>query len=144
MISDKFELRHPAKNKTGNTKQVTIKLDSSLFIQLPELQTAYFMGSRKIPASPHDTLTVATSKRIGMEVIFKDFVIKPLPLKTQPKASINQIPLQETCPFDLPALPQVNILHVYYLYVDCNKLTLILYAIYMPKNVPARKTDFTE
>ncbi len=45
---------------------------------------------KKIPASPHDTITIATSSRIGMQVIFKGLVFKPVLLKRQPKTSIIQ------------------------------------------------------
>lgn len=45
----------------------------------------------KIPASPRDTLTVATSSRIGMQVIFDGLVFEPVLLKSQPKTSLDQI-----------------------------------------------------
>ena len=46
----------------------------------------------KIPASPHDTITVATSSHIGVQVIFKGLVFQPVPLRAQPKASLVQDP----------------------------------------------------
>lgn len=47
-----------------------------------------FAGNKKIPVSPRDTLTVATGKRIGIQVLFKGFVMDPIPLLPKPKASI--------------------------------------------------------
>jgi hypothetical protein len=47
-------------------------------------------NGKKIPASPHDTLTVATSSRIGMQVIFQGLVFEPVLLKPKPKASLVQ------------------------------------------------------
>ena len=44
----------------------------------------------KIPAYPRDTITVATSSRIGMQVIFNGLVFQPVPLRDQPKASLKQ------------------------------------------------------
>lgn len=46
---------------------------------------------KNIPASPHDTLTIATSSRIGMQVIFNNLVFEPVLLKSQPKASLDQV-----------------------------------------------------
>jgi transposase len=63
----------------------------------------------KIPASPHDTVTVASSKRIGMQVLFKGFVIKPEPLKTQPKESIAQGYPLDNAAVDLKDRPQVKL-----------------------------------
>lgn len=44
----------------------------------------------KMPASPHDIVTVATSPYIGLQVIFKGLVMEPVLLKTQPKGSVLQ------------------------------------------------------
>jgi len=59
-------------------------------------------AGKKIPASPHDTLTVTTSPRIGMQVIFKGFVMHPILLKTPPKSSL----LQNTSSCNIPAPSQ--------------------------------------
>lgn len=48
----------------------------------------------KIPASPHDTLTVATSSHIGMQVIFKGLVFQPCPLK--PASESSSVPNQSS------------------------------------------------
>lgn len=82
------------------TKQVTRKLDLGLSFSFggQKYRLPVYVNSKKVPASPHDTITVATSKHIGMQVLFKGFVIKPEPLKTQPKESIVQIPSQLNSP----------------------------------------------
>ena len=74
----------------------TRKLDGGLTFSFnnQKYRLPIFAGEKKIPVSPHDTLTVITSKHIGIQVLFKGFVIKPEPLITQPKASIVQIPQQ--------------------------------------------------
>lgn len=78
------------------SKQVTRKLDSGLSFSFggQKYRLPVYVNSKKVPASPHDTITVATSKHIGMRVLFKGFVIKPEPLKTQPRESIVQMPPQ--------------------------------------------------
>ena len=83
-------------------KHVTRKLDSGLAFSLDnrKYRLPAQVGNKKIPASPHDTITVATSRRIGMQVLYKGFVLTPEPLKTQPKASIEQ-----KAPQDKPATP---------------------------------------
>jgi transposase len=77
-------------------KHETRKLDSGLAFsfQGQKYRLPVYADNNKIPASPHDTLTVASSKRIGVQVLYKGFVIKPEPLKTQPKESIVQMPQQ--------------------------------------------------
>ena len=67
-----------------------------------------FSNKMKVPASPHDTLTVITSKRIGMQVLYKGLVITPEPLITQPKASIIQSPAQLNVPTDKSFSSQLN------------------------------------
>lgn len=49
----------------------------------------------KIPASPHDTLTVATSSHIGMQVIFKGLIFQPSPLK--PASTPSLVPIKSSC-----------------------------------------------
>lgn len=49
------------------------------------------VNGMKIPASPHDTLTVATSRHIGIQVIFKGLSFSPELLVKQPKSSINPV-----------------------------------------------------
>jgi transposase len=63
-------------------------------------------GKNKVPASPHDTLTVATSKHIGIQVLYKGLVLKPELLKTQPKESIAQKPQQQDSLKSFPAQTQ--------------------------------------
>lgn len=43
----------------------------------------------KIPASPHDKLTVATSQHVGMQAIYKDLVLVSEQLLTQPSVNIT-------------------------------------------------------
>lgn len=70
------------------------KLDSGLSFsfhgQKFVLPTA--ANGERIPASPHDTLAVATSKNIGIQVVFKGLVFEPVLL--QPKQKVN--PIRET------------------------------------------------
>jgi transposase len=89
-------------------KQETRKLDSGLAFafQGQKYRLPACVNGIKIPASPHDTVTVASSKRIGMQVLFKGFVIKPEPLKTQPKESIVQTPQQDNAVKGLQDQPQ--------------------------------------
>ena len=92
------------------TKQITRKLDSGLSFSFggQKYRLPVYVNNKKVPASPHDTITVATSKHIGMRVLFKGFVIKPEPLKTQPRESIIQLPPQLKFPSTLPTQPQVK------------------------------------
>ena len=78
------------------SKQVTRKLDSGLSFSFEgqKYRLPVYVNSKRVPASPHDTITVAISKHIGIQVLLKGFVIKPEPLKTQPKESIVQMPPQ--------------------------------------------------
>ncbi|WP_242824960.1 ISNCY family transposase [Dehalobacter sp. DCA] len=71
----------------------TRKLDSGLSFSYrgQKYRLPISKDNKEIPASPHDTITVATSKHIGMQVLFKGLVIKPEPLNTQPKESIIHI-----------------------------------------------------
>jgi transposase len=64
-------------------KHETRKLDSGLTFsfQGQKYRLPIDVDNKKVPASPHDTLTVASSKRIGMQVLFKGFVINPNCLK---------------------------------------------------------------
>lgn len=90
------------------SKQVTRKLDSGLSFSFEGQKYCLplYVNSKKIPASHHDTITVATSKHIGMQVLFKGFVIKPKLLKTQPKESIIQMTPQPKSQSKQPSLPQ--------------------------------------
>jgi len=91
-------------------KHETRKLNSGLSFSFEgqKYRLPIYVDNKKVPASPHDTLTVATSKRIGMQVLFKGFLIKPEPLKTQPKESIVQIPQNDNSSQSLPAQPQIR------------------------------------
>jgi hypothetical protein len=86
----------------------TRKLDSVLTFsfQGQKYRLPIYADNKKVPASPHDTITVVSSKCIGVQVLFKGFVIKPEPLKTQPKESIVQIPQQDNAGRSLPDQPQ--------------------------------------
>ncbi|HHV42061.1 MAG TPA: ISNCY family transposase [Clostridiaceae bacterium] len=85
-------------------KHETRKLDSGLSFSFKgqKYRLPIYVGNKKVPASPHDTLTVATSRHIGMQVIYKGFVLSPEPLKTKPKDSIVQMPQQNNCSKSLP------------------------------------------
>jgi len=93
-------------------KHHTRKLDSGLTFSFEgqKYRLPTQVGNKKVPASPHDTLTVATSnsKHIGMQVLFKGLVLKPELLKTQPKESILHLPEQDNCSKDLPVQPKVR------------------------------------
>jgi hypothetical protein len=86
-------------------KHVIRKLDSGLSFSFDnhKYRLPVQVGNIKVPASPHDTITVATSKHIGMQVLYKGLVLKPELLKTQPKESIVQIPQQDNSWNSLPA-----------------------------------------
>lgn len=73
-------------------KQTPRKLDAGLAFSFGgrRYTLPIALEGKKIPASPHDTITVATSSRIGMQVIFNGLVFQPVPLRTQPKASLVQ------------------------------------------------------
>ena len=85
-------------------RQETRKLDSGLSFSFKgqKYRLPLFVHHKKVPASPHDTITVATSNRIGMQVLHNGFVFEPELLKTQPKESILQVPKQGN---SLKALP---------------------------------------
>jgi len=89
------------------SKQVTRKLDSGLSFSFEgqKYRLPVYANNKKVPASPHETITVATSKHIEMRVLFQGFVIKPEPLKTQPKESIVQISPQLNSPSTPPTQP---------------------------------------
>jgi len=78
-------------------KHKTRKLDSGLSFSFEgqKYRLPLYVDKQKVPASPHDTVTVATSKRIGIQVLFKGFVIKHEPLKNQPRESILQMPQED-------------------------------------------------
>ncbi|MGI6449705.1 MAG: ISNCY family transposase [Desulfitobacteriia bacterium] len=90
------------------SKQVTRKLDSGLSFSFEgqKYRLPVYVNSKRVPASPHDTITVAISKHIGIQVLLKGFVIKPEPLKTQPKESIVQMPPQLKSQCKQPLQPQ--------------------------------------
>jgi transposase len=89
-------------------KHETRKLDSGLAFsfQGQKYRLPMSVDNKTVPASPHDTLTVASSERIGIQVLFKGLVIKPEPLKTQPKESIVQMPRQDNTRKSVPDQPQ--------------------------------------
>jgi hypothetical protein len=89
-------------------KQETRKLDSGLTFSFygQKYRLPAFVGDKKVPASPRDTLTVASSRHIGVQVLFKGCVVKPEPLKTQPKESIVQMPKQDNAVTGLQDKPQ--------------------------------------
>ncbi|MGS0763772.1 ISNCY family transposase [Syntrophomonas curvata] len=91
-------------------KHVTRKIDSGLSFSFEnhKYRLPAKVENIKVPASPHDTITVATSKHIGMQVLYKGLVIKPELLKTQPKESIVQIPQQDNSLNSLPAQPKIK------------------------------------
>jgi len=91
-------------------RQETRKLDSGLSFSFngQKYRLPLMSGNKKVPASAHDTITVATSNRIGMQVLYKGFVLPPELLKTQPKESIVQITLPDNCVEALPAQPQIR------------------------------------
>ena len=89
-------------------KHETRKLDSGLSFSFKnqKYRLPVNVGNNKVPAYPHDTITVATSKYIGVQVLYKGLVIKPEPLKTNPKESIAQKPQQQDSLKGLPVQPQ--------------------------------------
>lgn len=91
-------------------KHETRKLDSGLSFSFEgqRYRLPIYVNNKKVPASPHDTITVATSKRIGIQVLFRDFVIKPEPLKTQPKDSMTRMPQERNSLKDPLPQPQIK------------------------------------
>jgi transposase len=91
-------------------KHTIRKLDSGLSFSFEgqKYRLPIYVDNKKVPASPHDTLTVATSKRIGIQVLFKGLVIKPEPLKTQPRESIVQMPQEDNLLNVVPVQTQVR------------------------------------
>jgi len=89
-------------------KHETRMLDSGLSFSFKgqKYRLPIYVGKNKVPASPHDTLTVATSKHIGMQVLYKGFVLEPEPIKTQPKESIVQTPQHDNWLQLPPCQPQ--------------------------------------
>lgn len=51
-------------------------------------------NSEIVPASPHDTITVITSKYVGIQVLFNGLVLSPEQLLTRPKSSIARVDLK--------------------------------------------------
>jgi transposase InsO family protein len=91
-------------------KHKTRKLDSGLSFSFEgqKYRLPIYVDNKKVPASPHDTLTVATSKRIGIQVLFKGLVIKPEPLKTRPRESILQMPHEDNLLNVVPVQTQIR------------------------------------
>lgn len=85
-------------------KHETRKLNSGLGFSFggQKYRLPVYVDNNKVPASPHDTITVATSNHIGMQVLYKGFVLDPELLKTQPKESIVQVPQQDNSLKSLP------------------------------------------
>jgi transposase len=74
-------------------KHETRKLDSGLCFSFKghKYQLPVYVDDKEIPASPHDTLTVVTSKHVGMQVFYKGLFIKPELFISQPKESAEQL-----------------------------------------------------
>ena len=66
-------------------KHYTRKLDSGLSFSFEgqKYRLPFHADNKRISASPHETLTVASSKYIGVQILFNGSVIKPELLKTQ-------------------------------------------------------------
>lgn len=92
------------------SRHETRKLDSGFSFSFgrQKYRLPVYVDNIKVPAFPHDTITVATSKYIGMQVLYKGFVIKPEPLKFKPKVSIVQMTQQDNSTQGLPAQPQIK------------------------------------
>lgn len=91
-------------------KHKTRKLDSGLSFSYDgqKYRLPIYVDNKKVPASPYDTITVATSKHVGMQVLYKGFVLKPELLKTQPKDSIGQMALQDNSLKTISAQPPIK------------------------------------
>lgn len=86
------------------------KLDSGLSFSFygRKYRLPLMWGNKKVPASAHDTITVATSKHIGMQVLYQDLILQPVLLQTQPKQSTVPIVHQDNRVTGLPAQPQTK------------------------------------
>jgi len=71
-------------------KHETRKLDSGLSFSYKgqKYRLSLFANKQRSLASPHDTLTIVTSRHVGMKLLFRGLILDPEPLKTQPKESI--------------------------------------------------------
>lgn len=100
----------PTTMKLIFARHETRKLDGGLTFSFDnqKYRLPVLAGEKKIPVSPHDTLTVVTSKHVGIQVLYKGFVIKPEPLITQPKASIIQVPQKIKTPEQAPQTKPKN------------------------------------
>ncbi|MGI6449417.1 MAG: ISNCY family transposase [Desulfitobacteriia bacterium] len=60
------------------SKQVTRKLDSGLSFSFEgqKYRLPVYVNSKRVPASPHDTITVAISKHIGIQVMFLSWYLR--------------------------------------------------------------------
>ncbi|HAL74476.1 MAG TPA: ISNCY family transposase [Clostridiales bacterium] len=76
-------------------RHTTRKLDSGLSFSFnnQKFTLPANANGERIPAMPHDTLVVATSKNIGIQVVFKGLVFKPVLL--QPKQKVHATPKPE-------------------------------------------------
>ena len=85
------------------------KLDSGLSFSFEgnKYRMPFYTSGQKVFASPRDIITVATSKHIGIQVLFKDLVIEPEQLITQTKICDSQIPDEKSLSkTEQPAKPQ--------------------------------------
>lgn len=91
-------------------RHLTRKLDAGLAFSYEgqKYRLPIYAGNTKVPASPHDTVTVATSKSIGIQVLFNGLVIKPEPLMTRPKAATAVTVQQDHSQKNLPDAPQIR------------------------------------
>lgn len=91
-------------------KHVSRKLDSGLTFsfQGQKYRLPLYAGNIKVTATPHDTITVATSSHIGIKVLFKDLVMCPEPITSLPKVSMPLIPQKQILSKDIPNQPVSN------------------------------------
>jgi len=108
-------------------KHETRKLDSGLSFSFKgqKYRLPVNAGNKKVPASPHDTITVATSKYIGVQVLYKGLVIEPEPLKTNPKKVYHKNLSKKTLCWAYRLNPKVNL--------KTNPLGLAIPECFIPK-----------
>lgn len=92
--------------KTILSTHDTRKLDSGLSFTFRgnKYSLPYSKAEKKISASPHDIITVATSRHIGLQVIFKGLVFEPVLLKTRLKSGVVQKSSQRNVHSSIPLL----------------------------------------
>ncbi len=76
----------PAQIQMIFSKHETRKLDKGLTFSYKgeKYRLPLYVGHLRLPVSPHEVITVATSKHIGIQVLYKGIPVTPEPINQQP------------------------------------------------------------